>query len=336
MRPNFSVQDASTLISESFGMTGKVQELVSYSDQNFLLETGDGDKFVLKIANSSEPLPILDFQQGALNFLEQHVPHLNCPVLIPLADGKTLGTIAGREGEHGVWMVRYQPGQFVSELSCHSWDLNYGLGEYLGNLDVALEAYTHEAMHRAIPWDLFQAEHINTRLSDIDDVSHRAIVGYFYDRFTNHVLPLRTKLPMSVIHNDANDNNILTEEIDGEPGICGIIDFGDMVYTCTICELAIAIAYMILGKDDIMGVSRAIASGYHAARPLSPEEIDVLFDLVCIRLCISVCMSAGERKKSPENEYLAVSEAPAWEALKRLRDINPGVATRHLHDALLN
>ena len=334
MRPDFSVHEAMDLIKAFYGISGDVSELVSYSDQNFLVRTEDENQFVLKIANSAEPLPILEFQQGALEHLNEHANDLNCPSLLKMTDGKTLSTVDNAGRVHGLWMVRFVSGQFLSELSCHSWQLCYHLGEYLGRLDGVLDSYSHGAMHRVIQWDLMQAKGIEGYLEDIAEPEKRDIVRHFLDRFLTHVLPRKNVLSTSVIHNDANDNNVLVIEENGEWRVKGIIDFGDMVYTNTICELAIAIAYMILGKEDIMGVSRAIAGGYHATHPLKSEEIDVLFDLICIRLAISVCMSARERKKDPTNEYLAVSEAPAWDALKHLQEIDPGLATRHLHDAL--
>ena len=336
MRPDFTADDASALVKKVYGLSGQVDDLVSYSDQNFLVRAEGGDKYVLKITNSAEPVSVLRFQQGALSYLEKHAGQLNCPVLIPRVDGETLGTVDGNQGTHVVWMVGYQPGQFVSQLSAHSQALQYGIGAYLGQLDAALEGYTHEAMHRVLPWDLMQAEHITERLKDIDEPDKKQVVQYFLGRFINHVLPRKGELRRSVIHNDANDNNLLTENRNGVPEVYSIIDFGDMVYTATVSELAIGMAYMILGKEDIMGTVRTIARGYHAMYPITEEEIEVVFDLVCIRLCISVCMSARERKRSPDNTYLAISEAPAWAALARLRDIDPDEAMRLLREALVH
>ena len=51
-----------------------------------------------------------------------------------------------------------------------------------------------------------------------------------------------TRLPHSVIHNDANDYNVLIE--DGR--MSGLLDFGDLVHSATVCDLAIALAYTML------------------------------------------------------------------------------------------
>lgn len=313
MRPDCTIQEARLLVGELFGVEGGVKQLASYSDQNFLV----GREFVLKIANSAEPEAVLRFQQAALQHVCTLDSALNTPQVIPLANGDLLGR--WREN-HIVWMVNFIPGQFISDLEVHQDALLFGLGEYLGRLDSALESFEHEAMHRDLQWDLKQAGRLEGFLGYLDDVERRDLIAHFLDRFRTQVVPRFSDLRTSVIHNDANDNNIL---VNGEgTRIKGIIDFGDMVHTYTICELAIAIAYMILGKDNIIDVLGSVVKGYHRAYPLEPPEVEVLFDLICIRLCTSVCMSTRERKKEPDNEYLAISEAPAWKALYQLAKID--------------
>ena len=49
----------------------------------------------------------------------------------------------------------------------------------------------------------------------------------------------------SVIHGDANDYNILVKG----STVAGLIDFGDMHYTHLINNLAINLAYMMMGKE---------------------------------------------------------------------------------------
>ncbi len=58
-------------------------------------------------------------------------------------------------------------------------------------------------------------------------------------------------LPKGVLHNDANDHNVIVSQDGSE--VVGVLDFGDMVYSCYIFELAITIAY---GSYDIDVVRR--------------------------------------------------------------------------------
>jgi len=146
----------------------------------------------------------------------------------------------------------------------------------------------------------------------------------FFLQFETGILPLLPKLRKSVIHNDANDHNILTES-KGSNGaeISGIIDFGDMVHTYTICELAIACAYIMLGKADPLDSILDVVRGYHKTYPLQEGELEVLFYLICTRLCSSVTIAAYQQELQKDNEYLSISEQPAWNTLQKLIAINP-------------
>jgi Ser/Thr protein kinase RdoA (MazF antagonist) len=64
---------------------------------------------------------------------------------------------------------------------------------------------------------------------------------------------LRSQLPRSVIHNDANDHNLLVGPPTAAPeerAVTGLLDFGDMVETWTVCELSVAVAYAVFGQAD--------------------------------------------------------------------------------------
>lgn len=326
MRPECTLEEAVLLARDLFGVDGSVRQLASYSDQNFLV----GGDYVLKVANASEPEKVLRFQQAALQHVYRHDPSLNTPRVIPLVNGNGLGTW---QNQHLVWMVNFIPGQFISDLEVHSEPLLLSVGAYMGRLNHALASFQHEAMHRDLQWDLQHAGRLSEFLHYIDEPDQAGLLNQFLERFKTHAQPRFSELRTSVIHNDANDNNILVNQAGDD--IKGIIDFGDMVYTFTICELAIAIAYMILGKKDAIDVAGTVARGYHSVYPLKRVEIEVLFDLVCMRLCTSVCMSAREKRKAPDNEYLAVSEAPAWNMLWQLAGMSPQRVTDSLMEHLL-
>lgn len=146
-----------------------------------------------------------------------------------------------------------------------------------------------------------------------------ALLSYFLPRISRLTF---SHLPWQVIHNDANDYNLLAEN--GQ--ISGLLDFGDALYNPRICELAIAIAYAILDKDDPLTAAALITEGYHAANPLTEDEIAVLWDLIGARLAVSVTMSTHRAVAEPENEYHQISAAPAWKTLAQLAEIDPDFA----------
>ena len=80
-------------------------------------------------------------------------------------------------------------------------------------------------------------------------------------------------------------------------------------------------------------VAGRIAAAYHRVYPLQSEEVDLLFDLIAMRLVTSVTLSASRRERVKDNAYLNISEAPAWAMLERLRAMDPALATGILRHA---
>src|SRR5690606_40318428 len=90
-----------------------------------------------------------------------------------------------------------------------------------------------------------------------------------------------------------------------------IIDYGDAIYTQSINDLAVAMAYAIMDKPDLLAAALPIVSGYHNQYSLQEEELQFLYNLVAMRLVISVTKSALNKQKEPDNSYLLISEKPA-------------------------
>ena len=108
--------------------------------------------------------------------------------------------------------------------------------------------------------------------------------------------------------------------------VASVIDFGDMHETFTVSEVAIAAAYAILGKKEPLRAAAAVVAGYHGAFPLRELEISVLYALIGVRLAVSVVNSAQRATVKPDDSYVTITEAPAWEALARLAQIHPRFA----------
>jgi Ser/Thr protein kinase RdoA (MazF antagonist) len=97
-----------------------------------------------------------------------------------------------------------------------------------------------------------------------------------------------------------------------------LVDFGDIVYSYTAGELAIAIAYVVLGKSDPRAAATPVIEGYQREFPLTEDELDALWALVKLRLCMSLCIAAHQQQQQPENEYLGISQKLIAETLPRL------------------
>jgi 4-aminobutyrate aminotransferase-like enzyme/Ser/Thr protein kinase RdoA (MazF antagonist) len=339
--PSFSPQDARKIAADLFNVIGKCEKLPSERDQNFRLKTVSEGDFVLKIANAVEPFDVLDFQNQVMERLGQGRSKqidgvVSSPKVCRNNDNEAIATVDGNNGQtHFVRLLTYLPGKPLALVKPHDPELLTSLGRFFAYVDQTLENFDHPSAHRDFHWDLQHASRVVGELTEhIATPEKRNVVTGFLTHYQTHTAPLLDELRMSVIHNDGNDYNVLVVP-KGMWGnqIGGIIDFGDMVYTHTVNELAITCAYAMLDKNDPLACAGYIVKGYHAIFPLTENDLAVLFDLICMRLCMSVCHCAHQSSLEPDNEYLRISEKPAWKLLQQLAGIHPRMAEYLFRDA---
>jgi 4-aminobutyrate aminotransferase-like enzyme/Ser/Thr protein kinase RdoA (MazF antagonist) len=332
--PRFSEEDAVRIAHDLFSLDATAQLLPSERDQNFILFVSNGPAYVLKLANSTERIEVLEFQNQAMMHVARNKSRskhgvVAVPEVCKSAKGEQITRVEGIDGStHYVRLLTYLPGKPFARVKPHDTELLSSLGRFFGNLDLILKDFDHPAAHRDFHWDLKNASRIiKSYIETIGAPENRALIQGFLEHFQAETEPQLPGLRTSVIHNDGNDYNMLVEpENQWLNRVTGVIDFGDMVYTCTVSELAIACAYAMLDKADPLAAARHVVAGYHQAYPLTEQELAVLFDLIRMRLCMSVCHSANQYQHEPDNEYLRISERPAWALLEQLAKIHPRFA----------
>jgi Ser/Thr protein kinase RdoA (MazF antagonist) len=335
-RPQFSTSDASRLARELYNVDASACELPSERDQNFELRCPSGERFVLKIANANAVRDIIDCQNQAMERIAKHGTDANCPTVCETISRQQVARILGTdETQHFVRLVTWVPGIPLAKAKPHSSILLRGVGRLLGSVSSALEGFSHPAAIREFQWDLAcSREVIREHASLISDSAARDIISLFVASYEEIVAPRLGSLRKSVIHNDANDYNVLVEEQTSmNRRVTGVIDFGDMVHSSTVNELAICLAYVMLDKPDPIAAAAEVVSGYHEVFPLHELEFEVLFPLACMRLCVSVSISAYHRQLAPDNDYLMITAKPAWALLEKLQKIQPSVVHRALRAA---
>jgi 4-aminobutyrate aminotransferase-like enzyme/Ser/Thr protein kinase RdoA (MazF antagonist) len=329
--PDFSIEAAAALLAEHYGLSGALSPLASERDQNFRVETPDGEIFILKIVNAAEPEVESDFQTALLAHLGIHAGDLPVPHVRPTLAGTSLARATSACGaSHRIRLVSWVAGQPLAETGRGEAAL-VSLGRMLGRFDAALKGFMHPGALRDLDWDIRNADRSAERLRHVASPEDRALLERFLARFASLSLRLAT-LRAAVIHNDANDWNVLVDHADHDR-ISGLIDFGDALHAPVVAEVAIAAAYAGLDHPDPIGAAGAIARGFHAEYPLLEEEIDLLYDLIAMRLVTSVTISASRSDHTGDNPYLAISERPAWVLLRKLDRMNPRFATAILRKA---
>jgi 4-aminobutyrate aminotransferase-like enzyme/Ser/Thr protein kinase RdoA (MazF antagonist) len=341
--------EATRFARELYGLEVAAKALPGEYDDNFHLTTiefpdaarenaaarPNGSAFVLKIMHPARQRGLVDLQCQALQHLAQRTPQFGLPRVCPLANGEAFASVPGSDGSQRlVWLLTYVPGRVLAEARPHSRELLVSLGRFLGEMDAGLADFAHPAAQRELKWDLAAAGWIRQHFDHIKDTSRRALVEKFLALYEAEVVPVSGRLRRSVIYGDANDYNVLV----GDPlplprKVVGVIDFGDMHHSFTAAEVAIGAAYAMLGKSDPLAAGAAVIAGYHQAFPLEEKELGALFALICARLAVSVTNSALRATVKPDDSYVTVSEAPAWEALERLAQIHPRLAHYTLREA---
>ena len=326
--PRLPTGDAVRIAHEVYGLTATARTLPGEYDDNFHLRAESGGELTLKVMRAGVEPELVALQCGALAHAAERAPALCMPRVWQTPAGEAAGTAQVSDGtERLVWMLTYVPGQLLAETRPHSLELLHSLGRFMGRLDAALADFFHPAAERELKWDLARAGWIRGCLHYVRDPERRKLVEGLFTLYEGDVVPALAGLRRSVIHNDANDYNVLVGPSRREPRqVVSVIDFGDMLRTQTVGEVAVAAAYALLGRTDPLAAAAAVVAGYHSAFPLEAKEIALLFPLICARLCVSVVNSAYRRTLEPGDTYVTISEGPAWAALERLAGIHPRFA----------
>jgi len=319
--PRIRPDDAVRIAMAHYGLAALVSTLPSERDQNFLLQTSSGQKFVLKIANAEEQYDFLNLQNELIRFLGEKEIGLEFPRIVPSQSGADIATIKTADSrEHFVRMLTWVDGVCFAETKPHDRKLLASLGRALGQMDAALKEFSHPAAHRSFYWDLRNAASAR-ELVTLLPTDRRPLVERHFDDWAKIDW---SSLRFSVIHNDGNDYNVLVNGLDpSQRRVSAILDYGDVVHSATVCNLAVALAYAMLDKNDPIGAAGQVVAAYQEIYPLTESEIDVLYTLAVTRLCFSVCIAARQTRDVPDNEYLNISNAPVWALLEKLQEVSP-------------
>ena len=323
--PAFSAADAVSIAASHYGIKAQVRSLVSDRDQNFRLDADDGKRFVLKISNYAEQLQFIDFQNCALLHVSKQDPTFPSPRVIPTREGQ-LHCSARSDGKtHYVRVLSWLDGQVLDDVKSEPGLVNQ-LGKLLARLGLALKDFDHPGSNPPSAWDMKRAASLQDLLVYVENPVLRQLVEQTLDRFLTRVKPVLDTLRTQVIYNDMNRGNVLVDKAQPDR-ISGLIDFGDMVKSPLIIDLAVAAAYQLSAGDDPLAGALPMIAGYHAIRPLQEIEVELLTDLIRTRLITSLLVGSYRSSLFPENrEYLLISQNPVKRALIGLAELENDAA----------
>jgi Ser/Thr protein kinase RdoA (MazF antagonist) len=330
--PAFSATEAESMAASHYGIRGKVHPLVSERDQNFRLDAIDGKRYVLKISNAAEQLLVIDFQNRALKHIEIQDSSLPLPRVIPDNDGQLHCIVENGGKSQFIRVFSWLDGAALSDTRADHGLVNR-LGRLLARLGLALEEFDHPGSNPPLLWDMKRAEELRDLLMYIEEPGLRDLARQTLDQFVSNVTPALNTLRTQVIHSDMNPDNVLIDAANTHR-ISGLIDFGDMVRSPLIMDLAIAAAYQLNEGDDPLSGALPMIAGYHAIRPLLDIEMELLTGLIRTRLITSLLIGSYRVTLFPENrEYLMTSHESATNFLIHLQQLKADDALNHIQEA---
>ncbi|WP_288956441.1 aminotransferase class III-fold pyridoxal phosphate-dependent enzyme [uncultured Polaribacter sp.] len=321
---NLSSKNAENILLQCYSIVGTATKLPGELDANFKIKIDGKSSYILKISPENTDFDELDFQVQMLSHISAKEKSINAPRCILDKNKVLISKISLNNKNHSVRLLTWINGRIWNSVNPKLKELNFSLGEKNGKITRALSDFEHPFSERKLDWDTAQALWTKNYLH-LFSSDEEKVVSYFLNQFESFQKSYK-KLRKSVVHNDANDNNVLVSENLTNPKVNAIIDFGDAVKTQIINDLAITCAYAIMDTEDPLETSLAIVIGYHSTFQLEEKELEFLYTLIGIRLVISVTKSAINKIENPKNKYLLISEKPAWEVLRKWRTISANFA----------
>lgn len=322
-----TVSQASQIAKEHFNITAKATKLDGYVDENFLLTTGSDEKFLLKVSShlsensAEENKEQLIFQNKILEHLSHKNLSFQTSKVIADKEGNSLVEISNKKSAR---LLSWVPGRLWATVNPKTQSLRNNLGEAAGSVTMALQDFEYPAAHRKLDWDIANSSWTNEHIN-LFSGKQKEVIQHFQNRFSE-IQPIYKNLPKSIVHNDLNDYNILVSSELVNPKISGFIDFGDAVFTQTINDLAIVLAYATMNQPDPLSAALEVVTGYNKHYKFSEKELKRLYTLVGMRLVITVTSASLKKAEFPNDEYFVISEKPAWDLLEKWFDIHENFA----------
>lgn len=318
------------LIAQTFyGVTGKMTRLRGERSHNTLIETADGTGFVLKIASASEPVDTVEMHAGALTHLEHHAPHVPVARMVSSCDGTPVPIVARKDRAHAMRLVTHLPGVTFDDGGLISTSGLESIGALIGAVSAALADFDHPSASHFMAWDIANGLIHDDELWSGLARDAACALEPARPRLDNAVEAMAT-LPRQVIHNDGHAGNLLRSG-PGSDRVIGIIDFGDLVHTVTIADLAVSGANLAPHQADPIGALVALVDGFRSVRSVSRAELEALPDLLLCRLVLSTLLVEHQIAHAPHIADAVSAERPGLLAdVERWLSIDPDIVRERL------
>jgi Ser/Thr protein kinase RdoA (MazF antagonist) len=318
-----SLAEASAVAREFYAVDGTAELLTGERDENFRLTSSSGSQYVLKVSSPAEDPVVTDLPTAAMLHLEQVDPGLPCPRVLRDREGRSSLRYTDRAGHlRTVRLLTWLPGLML-QSSTRSAAQRRACGAFCARLARGLRDFHHPAARRPLLWDYRHFGRLDAVLADVrahePDYAPAEFVSSFLARYHAEAEPHFDSLRQQVLHNDMNLRNVLVAP-DDPSKVVGVIDFGDIVDSVLVGDVAIMANAQITSvatlETDVLDAVRA----YHAVEPLQPDELLMLPWLIAARLVMGILIPAWHQLKNPGNaHFIGKKEAEIAERIEMHR-----------------
>ena len=303
--PKFTAAAAEALVRDRYGIEGVATELGSQQDANFRIAAPGGD-YVLKVSNPAFTAEDLDAQDQAA----AHVAgcfEIRVPAPVPGTDGRTTQPVTADGQSTVARLVTFIEGESLSASTYLAPPIVAALGELAGRTSSALATYDGPLPPRELQWDLRNAYEVVTRLARFVTVPDGPAAARDAARAAAKALaPFVDHLPVQAVHGDLTvDNVIAVVDEAGRRRPVGVIDFGDLMRSWGIAELAVTCSSLLPYAGGDLSVLLPAIRAFDRVRPLSDDELNALWPLVVLRAASLMVSGQHQASIDKANRYAA-------------------------------
>lgn len=320
-KPTTTPTQAAQLAASIYNInsTTPPKSLDSYDDRNFYISPSTNNTnlpYLFKVHNGveSDNLPILQAQNAMMKYLTSK--GFQCSTPVESLNGKTIEYTTTPQRRFAVRVLSWVKGSTLNSLEPTSERILLS-GRYLGQLRSELDSFDHPGCHREHLWDIRETLGLRRFLHALDTApTVQAVAKDVVDTFES-IKDTMDRLKWGTLQADFNDANIIFDT--KGTYVVGVIDFGDIVYSNRINDVAIAMAYSMLKPPKGMTrpeTAAALLQGYCETMDIDKDELSVLRTLVACRLATSVTLGAySSMQDTSGNAYLQLHAQPGRVAL---------------------
>ena len=304
-RPDVNVDDAASLFTAHYGLSGPIAELGSQQDRNYRIDTVSG-RFVLKICHAAYATTELEAQNAAMRHVASKAEGPRVPRIVAAGTGADMLFVTVRGADYQIRLLDYIEGQPLTRRKYLPAVTVAALGALGGRLALALADFTHPGLSRELQWDLRNAQPVVRHLlSAVTDADRKQRISRAMNTAMRRLDCLRPDLRQQAIHHDMTDDNVVSlPNNSGQLIPDGVIDFGDVVNGWLAADLAVTCASLLHHSDGDPAIILPAIKAFHDVFPLNESELRALWPLIVARAAVLVASSEQQLALDPDNNYV--------------------------------